>query len=39
MKFNTGKRKVLHLGRNNPRYQDQVWPKWLESNLAGKDVG
>jgi len=39
MKFNKGKCKVLHLGRNNPRHQHMLGATTLESSLAGKDLG
>ena len=39
MKFNKGKCKVLHLGRNNPRHQYMLEATQLESSLAEKDLG
>ncbi|GAB0208701.1 mitochondrial enolase superfamily member 1 [Grus japonensis] len=38
MQFNKGKCKVLHLGRNNHRYQYRLGPDWLESSSAEKDL-
>ncbi|PKU35693.1 hypothetical protein llap_14001 [Limosa lapponica baueri] len=39
MKFNTGKRRVLHLGRNNPVHQDRLGTDLLESSSVEKDLG
>ena len=39
MKFNKGKYRVLHLGRNNPRHQHMLGTAQLESTLAEKDMG
>ena len=39
MKFNKGKCKVLHLGRNHPRHQYMLGTVQLESNLSEKDLG
>ncbi|KAJ7425830.1 rna-directed dna polymerase from mobile element jockey-like [Willisornis vidua] len=39
LKFNEGKCKVLHLGRNNPRHQHRLGANLLESSSAGKDLG
>jgi len=39
MKFNKAKCKFLHLGGNNPRHQDMLRAKQLESSFAEKDLG
>ncbi|KFV81308.1 hypothetical protein N308_01259, partial [Struthio camelus australis] len=39
MKFNEGKCKVLHLGRNNPMHQDRLGVDLLQSGSAEKDLG
>ncbi|KAJ7399312.1 hypothetical protein BTVI_116096 [Pitangus sulphuratus] len=39
MRFNKGKCRVLHLGRNNPEYQDGLEADLLESSSAEKDPG
>ena len=39
LKFNKGKCKVLHLGRNNPRDQYMLGATQMESGLTEKDLG
>ncbi|KAJ7411143.1 hypothetical protein BTVI_50955 [Pitangus sulphuratus] len=39
MKFNKDKHRVLHLGRNNPKYHHGLRSDLLESNSAEKDLG
>ncbi|PKU44433.1 hypothetical protein llap_5265 [Limosa lapponica baueri] len=38
MKFNKGKRRVLHLGRNNPMHQYRLEADLLESSSVEKDL-
>ncbi|GAB0183223.1 mitochondrial enolase superfamily member 1 [Grus japonensis] len=39
MKFNKGKSRVLHLGRNNPKHQYRLAVHLLGSSAAEKDLG
>jgi len=39
MKFNKGKGRVLHLGRNNPMHQHRLRADLLESSSAERDLG
>lgn len=38
MKFNTGKCRVLHVEKNNPRHQYSLGADQLESSLVEKDL-
>ncbi|GAB0181400.1 mitochondrial enolase superfamily member 1 [Grus japonensis] len=39
MKFNEGKCRVLHLGRNNPKHQYRLGADLLRSSSVEKDLG
>ncbi|KAF4788836.1 hypothetical protein TURU_156456 [Turdus rufiventris] len=39
MWFNKGKCRVLHLGKNNPKYQHSLGADLLESRSVDKDLG
>lgn len=38
-KFNNGKCKALHIGRNNLVHQNRLWVNWLKSSVAERGVG
>jgi len=39
MSFSESKHQVLHLGLNNPMHWYRLEEEWLESCLAGKELG
>jgi len=39
MRFNKGKCRVLHQGRNNPMHQYRLWADMLENNSVERDLG
>ena len=39
IKFNQGKHRVLHLGRNNPKHHYRLGMNLLESSSAERDLG
>ena len=39
MKYNKDNCRVLHLGKNNPKYQYRLWTDLLESSIGERDLG
>ena len=39
MRFNKGKCRVLHLGRNNLMHQDRLGADLLDSSFVDRDLG
>ncbi|GAB0188001.1 mitochondrial enolase superfamily member 1 [Grus japonensis] len=39
VKFNKAKRKVLHMGRHNPKHSYRLGEEWIESSPEEKDLG
>ncbi|GAB0188880.1 cAMP-dependent protein kinase inhibitor alpha [Grus japonensis] len=39
VKFNKAKRKVLHMGRGNPKHKYRLGREWIENSPEEKDLG